>query len=232
MWHILCSDFNSCRRILKDFFVIKVEPEQFPCPQSYSLSLSPQLLTGSARSLHWQNWKFFFPSHLPGAALAHAIGSCFFWCHALTSARYLHKMFGALQSALQFCLFVCLFVISFYFPDCMKQSPKRLSESPGFAWCCRKIESHLKTPFPAQLLSQSWIRTSLWWLAILFPGWIYLWPVCVCFLFWQVHSLLQELKYLPNLLVEGTFLPRSNLVGVNKPNSYRFLVEKPLFSPF
>lgn len=168
MWHILCRDFNSCRRILKDFFVIKVEPEQFPCPQSCSLSLSPLLsyLLGVQDLFTDRTGFFFFPPHLPGATSAHATGSCFvdamLWLQQNKCSKYLEL------SSLPFSFWFCFF--SFYLPDCVKQSPKRLSESPGFAWWCRKIEIHPKTPFPAQLPSQSWIRTSLWWPTISFPG--------------------------------------------------------------
>lgn len=50
----------------------------------------------------------FFPSHLPGVVSAHTTGSCFFFsflCHAFTSAKYLLKMFGALQFVLQLIFF-------------------------------------------------------------------------------------------------------------------------------
>lgn len=67
---------------------------------------------------------------------------------------------------------------SFLFAWLCETEPKE-TESPGFAWCCRKIKNHQKTPFPAQFPSQSWIRTYLKVIGNLIP-WLNLLVASLC----------------------------------------------------
>lgn len=116
----------------------------FPEPVS-----SPQFLTGDTRPFHWQNWKSFPPVPPVRSSLSprHSVllfSDAMLWLQQNICSDF----WGSQQNTCSKYLGVSSLPYSFFFvlflSDCMKQSPKRLSESPGFAWCCRKIESHLK----------------------------------------------------------------------------------------